>query len=82
MVLWIVLAVVVLALLVLALAIRPVLAGLPALNRAAQRLQRRQTEIAALQESAEALQEQLEGLAADAGETQRRIATIKAATGR
>ncbi|ASW55065.1 hypothetical protein [Plantactinospora sp. KBS50] len=82
MVLWIVLAVIVFALLLLALAVRPVLVALPRLHRAVGRLRQRQVEAEALRDSALVLQQRLEGLAADAGEAQRRIAVIKTAVGK
>ncbi len=82
MVFWIVLAVVVFALVVLALAVRSVLARLGPLHRAAERLRRRQDEVEGLREAALRLQHGLEGLAVQAGEAQRRITAIKAASGR
>ncbi|MFC7550094.1 hypothetical protein [Plantactinospora sp. GCM10030261] len=78
MVVWIVVATVVLGLLVLALAVRPVLAGLGPLRRAALALQRRQVEAEALQQTAGELQVRLEGLANQAGTAQRRLEVIKA----
>ncbi|RZU75281.1 hypothetical protein EV384_3813 [Micromonospora kangleipakensis] len=68
MVTWIVLAVVLFALVVLALAVRPVLARLPRLRRAAVALQGRQAEAEALQ--------------ARAATAQERVALIKAKRGK
>jgi flagellar biosynthesis/type III secretory pathway M-ring protein FliF/YscJ len=78
---WIVLAVVLFALVVLALAVRPVLARLPRLRRAAVALQRRQGEAEALRAGAEALQERAEALQAQAAVAQERMALIKAKRG-
>ncbi|MDG4810011.1 hypothetical protein O7634_24940 [Micromonospora sp. WMMD1120] len=81
MLIWIVLAVVLLPLVALALAVRPVLARLPQLGRAAVRLQRRATEAEELREAAEALQQRAEGLQRRLDTTQRRLAVIKAKRG-
>jgi flagellar biosynthesis/type III secretory pathway M-ring protein FliF/YscJ len=78
---WIVLAVVLFAFVVLALAVRPVLARLPRLRRAAVALQRRQAEAEELRSTAEALQERAEALQAQAATTQQRVALIKAKRG-
>ncbi|MEV4659457.1 hypothetical protein [Micromonospora sp. NPDC049301] len=78
---WIVLAVVLLPLVALALAVRPVLARLPRLRRAAVALQRRATEAEALRETAEALQQRAEGVQRQLDTTQRRLAVIKAKRG-
>ncbi|SCL28989.1 hypothetical protein GA0070624_3797 [Micromonospora rhizosphaerae] len=82
MVKWIVLAVVLFALLVLALAVRPVLARLPRLRRAAVALQRRQTEAEALRSTAEVLQQRAVTLQAQAAITQERLELIKAKRGK
>ncbi|WP_433393766.1 hypothetical protein [Micromonospora sp. KLBMP9576] len=81
MVKWIVLAVVLFAFVVFALALRPVLARLPGLRRAAVRLQRRAGEAEALRETAETLQARAEALQERVDTTQRRIAVIKAKRG-
>jgi hypothetical protein len=78
---WIVLAVVLLPLVALALAVRPVLARLPRLRRAAVALQRRAADAEALRETAEALQQRAEGLQRQLDTTQRRLAVIKAKRG-
>lgn len=78
MVKWIVLAVVLFALVGFALAVRPVLARLPRLRRAAVALQRRATEAEALRDSAEALQERAEVLQRQLDTTHRRLELIKA----
>lgn len=81
MVKWIVLAVVLFALVVLALAVRPVVARLPRLRRAAVALQRRQGDAEALREAAEALQARAEALQQRAELAQDRIELIKAKRG-
>ncbi|MCO1594080.1 hypothetical protein M8C17_02790 [Micromonospora sp. RHAY321] len=81
MLIWIVLAVVLLPLVALALAVRPVLARLPRLRRAAVALQRRAAEAEALRETAEALQQRAEGVQRQLDTTQRRLAVIKARRG-
>ncbi|MFC4017331.1 hypothetical protein ACFOW4_05155 [Micromonospora sp. GCM10011542] len=81
MVKWIVLAVVLLPLVALALAVRPVVARLPRLRRAALALQRRAVEAEALRETAEALQERAEGLQQQLDTTQQRLALIKVRRG-
>ncbi|NYF58891.1 hypothetical protein [Micromonospora purpureochromogenes] len=78
MVKWIVLAVVLFALVVLALAVRPVLARLPRLRRAAVALQRRQADADVLREAAEALSERAETLQRQVETTQQRVGLIKA----
>ncbi|KKJ93794.1 hypothetical protein [Micromonospora sp. HK10] len=82
MVTWIVLGVVLFALVVLALAVRPVLARLPRLRRAALALQRQQAGATALQSAAEALQERAAALQERAAEAQQRTALIKAKRGK
>ncbi|MEV4493588.1 hypothetical protein AB0K04_26160 [Micromonospora coxensis] len=82
MVKWIVLAVVLFALVVLALAVRPVVARLPRLRRAAVALQRRQADAEALREAAEELQVRAEALAQRAELAQDRVELIKAKRGR
>ncbi|MDH6466189.1 MULTISPECIES: hypothetical protein [Micromonospora] len=82
MVKWIVLAVVLFALVVLALAVRPVLARLPRLRRAAVALQRRQADADALREAAEALSERAETLQRQVETTQQRVELIKAKRGK
>jgi flagellar biosynthesis/type III secretory pathway M-ring protein FliF/YscJ len=79
---WIVLAVVLFALVVLGLAVRPVLARLPRLRRAAVALQGRQAEAEALRSTAEALQQRAEALQARAATAQERVALIKAKRGK
>ncbi|MGQ5265207.1 hypothetical protein ACTWLT_31090 [Micromonospora sp. ZYX-F-536] len=81
MLIWIVLAVVLLPLVALALAVRPVLARLPRLRRAAVALQRRAAEAEALRETAEALQQRAEGVQRQLDTTQRRLAVIRARRG-
>jgi hypothetical protein len=78
---WIVLAVVLLPLVALALAVRPVLARLPRLRRAAVALQRRAAEAEALRDSAEALQQRAEAVQRRLDTTSRRLAVIKAKRG-
>ncbi|SCF13172.1 hypothetical protein GA0070607_5915 [Micromonospora coriariae] len=78
---WIVLAVVLLPLVALALAVRPVLARLPQLRRAALALQRRAGEAEALRDTAEALQRRAEGVQRQLDTTQQRLAVIKARRG-
>ncbi|SCF24836.1 hypothetical protein GA0074696_3762 [Micromonospora purpureochromogenes] len=82
MVKWIVLAVVLFALVVLALAVRPVLARLPRLRRAAVALQRRQADADVLREAAEALSERAETLQRQVETTQQRVELIKAKRGK
>ena len=82
MVTWIVFGVVLFALIVLALAVRPVLARLPRLRRAALALQRRATEAESLRSAAEELQARAESLQERAGLAQERIALIKASRGK
>ncbi|WBB76734.1 hypothetical protein O7602_14865 [Micromonospora sp. WMMD1128] len=81
MVIWIVLGVVLFALVVLALAVRPVVARLPRLRRAAVALQRRATEAEALRSAAEELQARAETLQERAAVAQERIVLIKAKRG-
>ncbi|MFC8298997.1 hypothetical protein ACIQH6_25305 [Micromonospora orduensis] len=81
MLIWIVLAVVLLPLVALALAVRPVLARLPRLRRAAVALQRRAAEAETLRESAEALQARAEGVQRQLDTAQQRLAVIKARRG-
>ncbi|MEW2145001.1 hypothetical protein AB0869_19530 [Micromonospora vinacea] len=81
MLIWIVLAVVLLPLVALALAVRPVLARLPRLRRAAVALQRRAAEAEALRETAEALQQRAEEVQRRLDTTSRRLAVIKAKRG-
>jgi hypothetical protein len=63
---WIVLGVVVAALLILVLSVRALVVRLPPLGRATVALQRRQADVLALQGSAEALQERVAALQAQA----------------
>ncbi|WP_406065223.1 hypothetical protein [Micromonospora sp. NBC_00860] len=81
MLIWIVLAVVLLPLVALALAVRPVLARLPRLRRAAVALQRRAAEAEALRETAEALQQRAEDVQRRLDITSHRLAVIKAKRG-
>ncbi|KAB1917741.1 hypothetical protein AB0J94_17665 [Micromonospora noduli] len=81
MLIWIVLAVVLLPLVALALAVRPVLARLPRLRRAAVALQRRAAEAEALRDTAEALQQRAEEVQRRLETTSRRLAVIKAKRG-
>ncbi|MGC4798628.1 hypothetical protein [Micromonospora saelicesensis] len=81
MLIWIVLAVVLLPLVALALAVRPVLARLPRLRRAAVALQRRAAEAEALRETAEALQRRAEEVQRRLDTTSQRLAVIKAKRG-
>ncbi|MFI6230178.1 hypothetical protein ACIBCR_23060 [Micromonospora echinospora] len=81
MVKWIVLAVVLVPLVVLALAVRPVLARLPRLRRAALTLQERQAQAEKLQSTAEVLQERAEGLQRQIAVAQQRVELIKARRG-
>jgi hypothetical protein len=74
---WIVVAVVVGALLVLALAVRPVLAALGPLRRAAVRLAGRQAQAQALADRATAVQQRLVDLQAQADTAQRRLAVLQ-----
>lgn len=78
MVKWIVVGVVLFAFVVLALAVRPVLARLPRLRRAALALQGRQVEAEALRVAAEALQERAEALQEQVAVVQERTTLIKA----
>jgi hypothetical protein len=78
---WIVLAVVLFALVVPVLAVRPVLARLPGLHRAALALLRRQAQVEALASSAEALQDRLLTLQRQAELAQQRLTLIKAKHG-
>ncbi|MGW0218693.1 hypothetical protein ACWDXH_30310 [Micromonospora chokoriensis] len=81
MLIWIVLALVLLPFVALALAVRPVLARLPQLRRAAVALQRRAGEAEALRDSAEALQQRAEGVQRQLDTASRRLAVIKAKRG-
>ncbi|MFC0004484.1 hypothetical protein [Micromonospora siamensis] len=81
MVKWIVLAMLLFALVVLALAVRPVLARLPRLRRAAVALQRRQGEAEALRAAAEELTVRAEELQRRAETAQQRVELIKARRG-
>ncbi|MCG5451477.1 MULTISPECIES: hypothetical protein [Micromonospora] len=81
MLIWIVLAVVLLPLVALALAVRPVLARLPRLRRAAVALQRRAAEAEALRETAEALQQRAEDVQRRLDTTSQRLAVIRAKRG-
>ncbi|MEV4201863.1 hypothetical protein [Micromonospora globbae] len=78
---WIVLAVVLATLVVLAVAVRGVLSRLPGLRRAAVALQRRQAEAQELAGAATALQERAEALQDQLATAQRRIELIKAKRG-
>ncbi|MEU7678191.1 hypothetical protein AB0C42_25645 [Micromonospora taraxaci] len=81
MLIWIVLALVLVPLVALALAVRPVLARLPQLRRAAVALQRRAAEAEALQDTAETLQQRAEGVQRELDTASRRLAVIKAKRG-
>ncbi|SBT41972.1 hypothetical protein [Micromonospora auratinigra] len=81
MVTWIVVGVVVVAFVVLGLAVRPVLARLPRLRRAALALQGRQAEALALQSAAEELQQRAEALQERVLVAQQRTELIKAKRG-
>ncbi|MDG4797454.1 hypothetical protein [Micromonospora sp. WMMD1082] len=78
---WIVLALVLVPLVVLALAVRPVLARLPRLRRAALALRRRVDEAASLREAAESLQQRAEGLQGRLETTQQRLTLIRSRRG-
>ncbi|WDZ82603.1 hypothetical protein [Micromonospora cathayae] len=78
---WILLAVVLVPLVVFGLAVRPVLARLPRLRRAALALQRRQEEAMTLAATAEVLQERAEVLQRQLATTQERLEVIKARRG-
>lgn len=78
---WILLAVVLVPLVALALAVRPVLARLPRLRRAALTLQQRQAQAETLQATAEVLQERAEVLQGQLLTTQHRLEVIKARRG-
>ncbi|MEV2239314.1 hypothetical protein [Micromonospora sp. NPDC049891] len=78
---WIVLALVLVPLVLLALSVRPVLARLPRLRRAALALQRRADEAAALREAAESLQQRAGGLQSRLETTQQRLTLIRARRG-
>ncbi|MFG2052641.1 hypothetical protein ACGFI9_01300 [Micromonospora sp. NPDC048930] len=82
MVTWIVVGVVLFAVVVLALAVRPVLARLPRLRRAALALQRRQADAEALRSAAEVLQERAVALQERVTVAQERTALIKARRGK
>jgi uncharacterized protein YlxW (UPF0749 family) len=79
---WVWIAVVVIALIVLIFAASRLLGRLPALRRAAVKLQRRQEEAMVLQAGAEQLQETVLGLQERAERAQDKVAEIKAARGR
>lgn len=82
MVTWIVVGVVLFAFVVLALAVRPVVARLPRLRRAALALQGRQVEAEALRVAAEALQQRAEALQERVAVVQERMTLIKARRGK
>jgi uncharacterized protein YlxW (UPF0749 family) len=79
---WVWIAVVVIALLVLIFAASRVIGRLPALRRAAGKLERRRDEALALQQSAERLQETVQGLQERAERAQEKVEEIKAGRGR
>jgi len=81
MVKWIVLGVVLLALVILAASVFAVLDRLNGLERAARRLQRRQTEAMKLQQDAVVLEETVAGLQRRAETMQGQLAVIKAGHG-
>jgi large-conductance mechanosensitive channel len=81
MVKWIVLGVVLLALVILAASVFAVLDRLNGLERAARRLQRRQTEAMKLQQDAVVLEETVVGLQRRAETMQGQLAVIKAGHG-
>jgi hypothetical protein len=78
---WIVIAAVVAGLIILVAVSVPVVGRLSALQRAAARLQRRQQEVMALQEGAQALEQTLVVLQRKAGTMEERLAVIKAGRG-
>ncbi|BCJ62872.1 hypothetical protein [Micromonospora endophytica] len=78
---WIVLALVLVPLVVLALAVRPVLARLPQLRRAVEKLQGRADEAVALREAAERLQQRAEGLQGRLETTEQRLTLIRSRRG-
>lgn len=78
MVVWIVIGVVVLGLVVLALSAGPVLGRLPELERAVRRLLLKQEQAERLQVAAEALQQRVETVAAQAEQAAGRVEAIKA----
>ncbi|MCW3844983.1 hypothetical protein ONA70_33435 [Micromonospora yasonensis] len=82
MVTWIVVGVVLFAFVVLALAVRPVLARLPRLGRAALALQGRQAEAEALRSTAEVLQQRAGALQERMAVAQERLAVIKVKRGK
>lgn len=81
MVLWIVIAVVVLALVILGAAVVAVLGRLRGLDRAMRKLLRQQEQAARLQAKAEVLQETIAGLERRAELAQEQVAVIKAGHG-
>ena len=81
MVLWIVVAVVVLALFILGAAVMSVLGRLSALDRAMRRLLLRREQAAKLQAGAELLQHSLVGLQERAAIAEEQVAIIKAGRG-
>jgi hypothetical protein len=81
MVLWIVIAVVVLALVILGAAVMSVLGRLRGLDRAMRKLLRRQEQAMKLQEKAVVLEETLAGLQRRAELAQEQVAVIKAGHG-
>ncbi|GAA2594376.1 hypothetical protein GCM10010435_86720 [Winogradskya consettensis] len=81
MVLWIVVAVVVLALIILGASVLSVMGRLSGLDRALRRLLLRQEQATRLQQGAEELQEKIEGLQKRAELAQEQVAVIKAGRG-
>jgi uncharacterized protein YlxW (UPF0749 family) len=79
---WVWIAVVVIALLVLIFAASRVLGRLPALRRAAGKLEKRRDEALVLQQSAERLQATVQGLQERAERAQEKVEEIKAGRGR
>ncbi|RKN41568.1 hypothetical protein [Micromonospora endolithica] len=81
MVTWIVVALVLVPLVVFALAVRPLLARLPRLRRAALALQGRAAEAETLREAAETLQERAEAVQRQLDTAGQRVALIQAKRG-
>ncbi|WP_433797708.1 hypothetical protein [Actinoplanes sp. CA-252034] len=79
---WVWIAVVVIALFVLIFAASRVIGRLPALRRAAGKLERRRDEALVLQQSAERLQATVQGLQERAERAQAKVEVIKAGRGR
>ncbi|BEL02381.1 hypothetical protein Q0Z83_005720 [Actinoplanes sichuanensis] len=82
MLMWVWIAVVVIALFVLIFAASRVIGRLPALRRAAGKLEKRRDEALVLQQSAERLQVTIQALQERAEQAQDKIEEIKAGRGR